>query len=260
MIDLKIDSELEKMQAKLERIEPRQWPFVVSKALNNSAYQAREYLKSVIPRYVSGPVPYTISAVRYSKASKQVLESVIDWQRGAGRSVSGSRYLAPVVFGGTRGQKGFERALSAKGLIPIGYQVVPTPDAPLDQNGNIPRRVINDVLKAVDAVTPEATRRAYQGVLKRKGALGLITQGSRPPARSQRYFLVKLGTPGLPPGIYERRSFGKLGVGTRRIMAFVSVTHYSQRFPFIEVMTAKAKELFPTELDNAIDYAISTQR
>lgn len=262
MIEIKVESELEKMVDQLSKIEPRQWPFVLSKALNSSAFIGREHLKSQIPRYIDRPTPYSLSSVRYSKATRQKLESEIFWARTQGK-VSGGQYLKPQVSGGGRVQKGFERSLQAKGLMPSGWRAVPTPDLQRDQFGNVPRSTYNNILKVMGAMSDEAIARNYKAVLKRKGLVAGVKDLSKTKRKPKltRYFAVTGQTRGgLPPGIYERKSFGALGIGSRRVFSFVRSVSYQGKFPFFEIMARKANEVFPIELDKAIEFALATSR
>lgn len=261
MVEFKIESELDFMMSQLERIDPRQWPFVISKALNESGKIARDHLKTQIPRYIENPVPYTLSAVRYSRATRQRLESEIFWFKSGGR-ISGGRYLQPQAEGGSRPQKGFERALQSAGLLPRGWRVVPTPDIARDQFGNVPRSVYNSVIRVLGAMTDDARARAYAGVIKRKGIIAGIKDLSKEKRKPKltRYFAIVPSSPGgLPPGIYERRSFG-FGIGSRRVFSFVSGVNYTKRFPFEEILTRKTREVFPDELDSSLRLALATSR
>lgn len=66
-------------------------------------------------------------------------------------AVPAGRYLQPLVRGSKRSHKSFEMILIRRGVIRPGEYLVPGKQMPLDQNGNVKRAVIKDMLSALGA-------------------------------------------------------------------------------------------------------------
>lgn len=203
----------------------KQLPFAISKALNDTAFDARTSLSGSTKQYFDRPTNYTQKGFGVEKSTKRNLEVVVGAERKR------ARYLRTQITGGARGQKPFERLflgeVAATGRIPIGAQFVPTSLVRLNASGNV-----------------------SLATLKRIKA-GLSTTNARGG------FFV--GTPrggNRPSGIY-RRSREQL---FPYFLAIDRAAQYRPRFPIVDVVGKVYQRRYGQHFRTALERAIATAR
>lgn len=238
MIEVNVQTNIAETLKKFYRLEPRQFPFIVSLALNRTAKAIKENEKKEIVKVFDRPVPFTVNSLQGLPATKENLEVSIRLRDFAGKGVPASKYLAPEIYGGARPAKRFELALRAAGILPADLFAVPASGAALDAYGNLPASYINRILSFLRANRDATQNRTARS--SRKKAL--------------QFFAVNAENPrSLPLGIYER-SPGKI----RLVIAFVKQPKYTPRFKFYDVAQRDTDALLARELEKAADYAIRT--
>lgn len=238
MIEVNVQTNIAETLKKFYRLEPRQFPFIVSLALNRTAKQINENEKKEIAKVFDRPVPFTLNSLQGVPATKERLEVSVKLRDFAGKGIPASKYLAPEIYGGARPAKRFELALRAAGILPADMFAVPASGAALDAYGNMPASYINRILSYLRAnrdVTQNRTKRTT-----RKKAL-------------QFFAITAPNTRGLPLGIYER-SPGKISM----VIAFVKQPQYAPRFKFYDVAQQNTEAILARELEKAAEYAINT--
>ncbi|WP_299948409.1 hypothetical protein [uncultured Microbulbifer sp.] len=103
----------------------RQLPYAGAQALNNVAFRIRGEARAVMGRVFVNPTRLTLNAVLVDKATKHTGVARVYIRDQATKGTAPSKYLAPAVFGTSRNEKRFERALRYAGLLPAGMYVVP---------------------------------------------------------------------------------------------------------------------------------------
>lgn len=237
MITLDVQTDIAQALKKFYALEPRQFPFIVSLAMNRTMQQIKKNEQQEISRAFDRPTPFTMNSLQITPATKDNLQASIGLRDFAGKGTPASKYLAPEIYGGDRRYKRFELALKSAGILPDGMFAVPGKGAALDQYGNMTASYITRILSYLRA-SPDATQnRARRGKAK---ALQFFAV-SRPNDRS------------LPLGIYERT-----GNTIRLVIAFVKQPLYRERFKFYDVAGQSTQQLLADELRKAAEYAIST--
>ncbi|WP_445363907.1 hypothetical protein ACJJIQ_05080 [Microbulbifer sp. ANSA003] len=223
----------------------RHLPYASSVALNNVAFRIRGEERSEIGRVFMNPTRLTQNSVLVKKATKRSGVAKIYIRDEATKGTAPSKYLAPAVFGTSRNEKRFERALRHAGLLPAGMYAVAGDGAKLNKYGNISAATYTKILSQVRA-SSDPTQNATNS--KRSKSKRGITKG---------YFVGKIeGTLGVWQRVgYKRRR------SVRPILIFVKKKpNYRKRFPFFRIAEGIARRHFPIELDKAMDRAIATAK
>jgi len=221
----------------------KQLPYAASVALNNVAFRIRAEQRSAMGRVFDRPTRLTLNAVLVNKATKRKGSAQVFIRDEASKGTPPSKYLKPAVFGSTRNEKRFERALRYAGLLPAGYYVVPGEGARLNKHGNITAGTYTKILSQVKASfdpMQNATGSARSSA-KRGGTKG--------------YFVGKVeGTLGVWQRVgYKRRR------SVRPILIFVrNKPDYRKRFPFYKIAEGIFQRHMLRELGKAMERAIAT--
>lgn len=264
-----VDFNPESFLSQLKEVAPENWPQILSDASNQTGYYVLNKYQQQMNNYLDRPVPYTLNSMYLQKSTPSTLAASVQWKDSSGGNISAGKYLQPEVFGGSRGQKKFERALQAKGLIPNGFVAVPTDKAPLDSYGNVPGSYFVQILSAIGA-NPAFVQNKQIKKLRKLSSVNLIkgvakaalaykaiqAKEARAKARAQKFFVVVKGDGNpLPIGVYERTSLD-VGSIVVRVFNFVPTANYRTSFPFYDIGTAAAQAKFPEKLDEAIQTAL----
>ncbi len=177
----------------------KQAAFAASKALNTTAFEINKRLKADMQAtFQGGATAYTLRAFKVDKSTKANLTASVMLRTDAPEG--GAPYakaLGHLFTGGTRQFKSLEGYLRGKKLMPTGLMAVPGPGIKLDARGNIPKRVLAEMLGVVSA--PQTNLRVYRrtGAGKAQKAVG--------------YFVALPGSRAstLAPGIYKRIETGR---------------------------------------------------
>ena len=108
-------------------------------------------VRKKLPSIFDRPIPFTVSSVRYGKATRSDLRSRVYISDDAPKGLSPRKYLKAEIEGGVRGDKRSERALKAAGLMQSGQQVVPGRGMELDRFGNVPGPTMVRILSRIAA-------------------------------------------------------------------------------------------------------------
>lgn len=197
------------------------------------------------------PTPYTLDSVYIKPSTKHNLVAEIGLKDDSFKGIPASKFLFPQIEGGTRSQKRFERALISNGIMPKGFVAIAGGGVELDRYGNIPRKLIIELLAYFRAF-PEM---GYKANMTAKRRTNLFSGSLK--KRGYRYFAIGLNHSHLAPGIY------KTWRGSRELLCmvqFVSQANYQKRFRFLEVGQQAIDETWQDNLQAAINQAIRTAR
>jgi hypothetical protein len=230
----------------------KQVRFATRVALTRTAKAAAEAEVREMRDVFRSPTPYTLNSVYVRPATTSRLEAEVKLKDDATKAVPASKFLAAQVSGGQRELKRFERALTATGVMPVGYRAVPGRGAKLDAYGNMSRGQIVQILAFFRAF-PEM---GYKANMTDKGKARLARGSKR--VQGFAYFV---GAPGdrLPLGVYQRISFHG-GTAVRPVLLFVRSAVYQPVFDFQYVVEQTVKTEFAGEFAKAYIEAQETAR
>ena len=252
MLDYVVTGDVSKITRHLSDLSRRQVPFATASALTKTAKFVQQKIKEEIPRVFDRPTRFTLNSTWVRPATKARLWAEVKIKDEVARAVPPIRWLAPQIYGGSRGPKGFEKALLRMGKMPPGY-AVPASSMPRDAYGNVSKGQIVKILADLQALRDPLDRATPKSRLKRRRSRT---------KRAQFYFStypVNWRTAHLKPGIYVRTEFG-FGSSIRPVMLFVPAVRYRKRLRFYEIADQSARMRFPIEFALAMRHAIRTAR
>jgi hypothetical protein len=216
-----------------------------AKAMTLAAYDSRDYLKSVTPRYVDRPTKWTLNSVFVEKAKPGDLTTRFGFKDTAVKGTPAAKYLQPMVSGTPRPLKRSEAALQATGVL-RGYEyITPANVYPLTLNayGNLSASTYTQVLSRLKG-------------LREQGATQNVS-GSRRSQRKRRQSDFFVGTPGgLPRGIYarvgSRSRSGGMARGFHTVFYITRQPRYQQTFPVQQILSKKFAEKFPSIFERLV--------
>lgn len=241
MIEVSFKGLRERLQM-LDRLEREQLPFAASLALTGTAQDVKRGLVDEMATVFDRPTRWTLNSLFVMPATKESMKARV-WMKDESPGSGGkpaTEWLAPQVFGGSRGQKRSEKMLTDAGLLPVGQYIMPGKGMRLDAYGNISRGTMNKILSGLGAQQDK-----YANSTDSKRSIGNL----------KRYFVLRKG--GRPLGIAERTGRGANGM--RMVIAFGSRPGYSKRFDFFEVAERIANDRLPIRFELALARALATR-
>ena len=249
MITLDVKTDIAKALAPISVLEPRQFPFIASLAINRTLTKVREVEKKALASSFDRPTSRTVNALFTRPSNKQNLTAFVALKDDAPKGTAPEKYLQAQIEGGGRRLKRFEKALQYAGILPQGMYAVPAKGFPVNAYGNIPSSYIVRMLSALKAFSEvgyDANR--------------TTRSSKRNASRQQSFFAVKpddykhTGLK-LPLGVYQKQ-----GNTARMVIAFVRAPNYRKRLPYFQKAEQTVREQFPIQLRGAIEQAMRTSR
>lgn len=246
-MEVSIEFDAEKVIGKLNELQRVQIPMAASIALNQTAFKIREELQNEARNKFQDPVPFTINAFLYKKATPDNLEAVVFIRDDAPKGNAPADYLAPHIYGGlayrTRFQKSMSRtpdpAKSAMGgpILAPNRILVPT-QSPRGVTFNSRGRMsagqytqINSYIQNTDSTRTASTgRRTARAAGVRYFYMNQAMVDERRNLRNRK------------PGIFMVRG-GKSPL--MRVMTETGLPTYNPKFRFFELGTQTASTYFP---------------
>jgi hypothetical protein len=233
----------------------KQVRFAAMVAINRTLPDMQRAVVAEIARTFDRPTPYTLGGTFKRQATRARLEGEVALkdERAAGKGTPATKYLSPSVFGGDRGEKRFERALRAAGILPQGMYAVKGEAAQTDAFGNMARGQIVQILAYFQAFGEQG----YKANMTAAGRAKLA-RGSRTRAAFT-YFVLRSPRGKLPPGIYQSLKSG-FGYAVRPVMVFVDQPNYERAFDFYGAAERVGRARFPELFRQALRQALATAR
>lgn len=232
--NLTLDSKA--FEESLNDVERVKLPLLQKITLEKLVYEIYDAQRAKMSQVFDRPTPYTMNALRRKFPKQTDLVGEVWFKDDTFKGTPAPKYLFPQVYGGKRNLKRHEKALRARGILPVGWWVVPGPDAKFDAYGNQGRGEIVRVLSFLGAFAEGGYRANINAEKKARIA-----------AQSMDYFVVS-------PGDFSRRKGGLTAPGIWKrngksrkpslIMRFVREPHYTPRYPFHEVSEQTVKTKF----------------
>ena len=214
----------------------RRGTVIAAIALTRTGKDVQAAIKGEMGSVFDRPTNYALNGTFLKSATRDRLEARV-WVKDNpfGRGTPADRFLAPQIFGGSRGHKGMERMLQANGMMPQGWFAVPGDGADLDGNGNVRRGQIRQVLSQL---------KVQRGGGYESRATGSQRSNRTIARQGVTYFVLPNGNKGLLPGVYMKRKFAH-GTAIRPVFIFVQQVQYQKRLRFHEVGQATVDARFP---------------
>lgn len=254
MIQISVKSDLEAMVSQWARVAGDQMPYATAVALTRTAKAGKEEIERQLSTLIDRPTPYTMKGFRLYPATKRKLVAEVDFRVAMGRGTSARDYLSPLVYGGERKLKAFERSLQRTGLLPTGYAALPGSAARLDAYGNMSRGQIVQILSYFKAFGEQG----YSANMTDKKRGALARGSKRTGARGMAYFIGKPGNGRLPLGVWQRFSFGSMGSAIKPVIIFVTKPAYRQQLDVPGIAKRVIEARFADELRRAVSEAMRT--
>lgn len=253
MIELNFTDGFLKMEQALVDLAERELPNAIAKALTRTAVGVMGDVRKELPSIFDRPTPFTVSSVRYGKATRSDLQSRVYISEDAPKGISPRKYLAAEIEGGGRGDKRSEKALKAAGLMQSGQQLVPGSGMDLDQFGNIKGATMVRILSRVAAFGQQGyAANASDKTKKRLAKAKMVAKRG-----GTDFFVAHSKRGGEPLGIYQLMGPGVV----RPVLWFVNKRpSYQPRFPFERIAGDAARVRFPHEMMRAIQEEIARRK
>lgn len=255
MIDVKVTG-IEDLRRDLAGFSERRLNAAIATGLTRTAVKVRDGVRAQLPSILDRPTPYTTRQLLYVPASASKLAAGVGFNIiGVSAQIGGpvtykslapgetpaDRYLSPNIDGGQRGTKRLEVALRAAGALPQGWLIVPGAGARIDAYGNWSRGQIIQVLsqlriRLVAGSERNMSRDATKAIRAQRKAGG-------------RFFVIKPGSKGAAPGIYQREFTGN---NVTPVAVFVRQATYRKRFDFDGIAARLTEQHLQPEIDRAI--------
>jgi hypothetical protein len=247
-VSIRIDTrDIERAARSMSEMARKQIPFATALALTQTAQAVQKELAADLKKEFDQPTPYITRGTFISPAKKNDLKAevgMIDRPKGT-NNASPALYVREQFGGGVRGQKPFEKALTAIGALPAGWTAQPAPGIKSDRYGNPDRKTITEVLGAL-----QRRISVYSGRGKRMSLTG--------------YFVVSPGTTDsrvahLSPGVYRRIARG----GDRAlqpVFVFAQSANYRRRIDLPKLAAATVEREFSAQFSAALSRAIGSAR
>lgn len=248
MLTVKIEG-LEELKRKLSDMGKKQVPFAAAKAITKTAKSAEKRLQADMAGAFKSASPFVRRATFSTSATKANLTATVGLKDQKPSGGTAPAVLLKEHFtGGLRGNKPFEKALIAMGVMPGGYRAIPGSGMRLNAYGNPSREAIRRVLEVV-----------------KKGDIydGTVNTGtSRGRQKNQAdisYFVKRVGDNNwrsrhLDPGIYRRidQRRGKQGAAIP-VLVFVKQAAYRKMLD----MERSARDVVAREFQPNFDAAFT---
>lgn len=218
---ISIQSDIASVTRRLTETQSKHVPFATVLAITRTAQLVKQAEISEMRRVFDQPTAYTLNSLFVHPATKAKPYADVFLKDDTSKGTPAAKYLLPQIKGGLRPIKRFERALQRIGAMPNDMVAVPGRGARFDQNGNMSRGQIVQILSFLRAFGEQGYRanRAKDAKLK----------------KGQRAYFAVFGGRGsdLPPGVYQR--FGTHGVKILPVIRYVKPPLYARLFRFAEV-------------------------
>lgn len=246
----------------LDRIE-KQFKFAAMRSVNTAAFKGRNAVRDTIAGSLKSPMGKTVSLPNVTKKATRedaTATVALDYRRFTGST----GYLTPLIQGGSRVTKAFERRLQEAGIMPRGmYAIYAKRSGALDRYGNMPGAKIRQILSWFQAFKEAG----FTGNMSAK-TRDKFRQGKRRGLKFGMVYFVSTGQRfgglgmRLPRGVWERHypngTAGKTFI--RPVLLFVPSVQYRQQLDYLGTLERTVSETLEREFDRELQRALRTAR
>ena len=232
-VPIRVSIDVRAVARALDGVLANQVPFAASRALNDVSRAARDQVTSDLPSIFDRPVPFTMSAIASSAASKSTLTATVFVKPLQ------AKYLLPEEIGGPRLPVNNTRKTSRALIVPSKIE--------LDPFGNIPIGAIKAIVQQADAgkalTVKQLRRKKFYDRARAKRNQGIFYMAGHGPGGNG------------PGGFFKRLPGHKL----LRLISFKPSTTYRPIFNFRlrveKVVTSGFHAAFIARLKEAVTTA-----
>lgn len=275
---ISIKSNVRAVRKSVERV-PKQLPFVISKALNDTAYAAQKDVVSEMRARFNGMTPYSGRAIGVVKATKEIYTARIGLREDApSKGTTWHDTLAHLFTGGQRVKKKSEHALVRKGQFQGGRSFLGIgAGADVDSYGNLSKSKIVQLMAYFNAFKEQGYKANMTDKKRAKMAKGKRIVGPLQPSPYKSingvvYFMSRgrgwfVGqgkgwqhgrNQPLGAGIYSKTSIH--GVVVRPIFVAIRTPNYRKLINMYDVVNNTVKRDFKRNFNAALEFAMRTAR
>jgi hypothetical protein len=236
-MDFKITHNAGQVTKAIEDLAANALPLVASIAVDNVARATKAAVQEDMARVFDRPTRFTLGSLKLTLSKNKNARAFIGF-KGAGEGYGGrvgqdpTEWRGPQVTEERRAEKRSEYLMRQAGVLLPGYWAVPGAGAKLDQNGNITRGQMQQILSAVGAQfdAPQRTSKRTKNRVTRA------------------IFAIPRAGMSLPPGVYQRVGFRAIP-----LLRFVRQPVYRKRLAFEETAQRVMRDRYATEFRLALN-------
>jgi hypothetical protein len=264
MIEIKVRSNIDEV-ARRYGVAESQVDFGAARGLTWTGRDVREAEQREIAAVIKNPTTYTLRSLYLKPATKRDLRAVV-WLKGDPYS---QHYMLPLIEGGERRMKRFERRLQMLGYMRADERAVPGQGVTLDAYGNVSRGLVVKILSQLKTAVVQGdfsnASQSKRSQAKRANVQYFVSQG---PGSQRAAFLgrakgggLKAGTQPqhLPRGVWERRQHA-WGSSVKPIFLFVPQHRYRKLLRFFEVASSVLRARLSINIDKSMADVMRTAR
>lgn len=239
----------------------KQVRFAASQAINDVAFKARAAVQREMDTKFDRVTPYIRRSVFVTESTPDTLVATVEPKYQGGKGIDPAKVLQAQVFGGSRRQKGSEKAMQSAGILPAGYSMVPGQQCPLDAYGNIKGSFLVQLISYFQAFGEQGYKANMTDRRKKNLAEVGTTASGYKTINGVIYFVAYGRLRGgrgahLAPGIWSKT--GIHGVDVKPIIMFVRKPNYSMRLDFNGVAEKEVNNTFQAAFATRFDRAMRT--
>jgi hypothetical protein len=264
VINIKVRVDIDQI-AKQYAVADSQVDFAAARGLTWTGQEVKRAEEAEIASVISSPTPWTRRSVYLKPATKRDLRAVV-WLKGDPYK---QHPMLPLIEGGGRPMKRFERRLQMLGYMRTSERAVPGDAVTLDAYGNISRGLIVKILSQLRTAvvqgdfsnaTESKRSRAKRATVQYFASAGPGGPRSAFAGRGQDGKLRRAnGQQHLPRGIWERRQHA-WGSSVRPVLLFVEGYRYSKTLRFFEVAQRVAAKYLRANIERSMADVMRTAR
>ena len=245
MIKIEATTNVEDLSKALRTLGSEQLPFALALAATRMGQRIRGAEQTALRQEIHNPTNTTLNSLYLKSATKAKPEATVWFKDKWFAGVPADTYLRPLVYGGQRKHKRFEKALIARGLMRSNQYAIPRPSV-LDSHGNVKGAQVMRILSGLGAAETVLGYTANASNSRRSRA-----------KNNKRFFVAKIGN---AEGVWERQQ-SAFGSGVKLWFLFVdSAPQYSPGLDFFGIAERTMTEWYGFEFAAAMDKAIATAR
>jgi hypothetical protein len=244
-VQLSVDFNTTKFTRDLQRWQKTEVPLAIAKALTFTAKKGiQPELIREMSRVFDRPTRFTLNSTYVKPATVQTMTAWVGVKDYASKAIPAIKWLAPQIFGGSRGLKRSEMLLRSQGILYPDEHIVPGEKARLDAHGNMSRGQMQQILSRVGA--------SFDGLTRARGRVSRV-KGT---GYSETYFYVRTPMGRLSRrGIYRRVLFAS-GSAVEPVLIFVKRPRYRRRYNFFRIAEQTFQLRYPLQLKYELERAI----
>ena len=194
MLAIKSTGSIAEVIASARDVHGRLVPYAAATALTRTAQQAAKVdLPDAMRAAFDRPTSYTLNSLYVKPANKDNLSARVNVKNVTANGIAPERFLQAEVEGGSRGEKGFERALRYAGILQAGERAMPGAGMALDAFGNVSGARVRSLLAGLKVRDGKGRNGVFAGTIKGTRGIWLRTGGKSNRGVSPLFIFTRTG-------------------------------------------------------------------